>query len=206
MAENDTTAQVQCHLDRLQAGDPAARAALLTCACDRLRRLTKKMLRDFPGVQRWEETADVQQDAAVRLWRALEQTTPTSVRHFFRLAALQIRRELLDLARRYAGPEGTAAHHASVGGESAASASGSPVYDKADSAAGPGQLAIWNEFHMQVEALPDEEKEVFDLLWYQGLQQAEAAALLGISERTLKRRWQAARLKLHETLHGEPPR
>jgi hypothetical protein len=29
--------------------------------------------------------------------------------------------------------------------------------------------------------------------------------MLGVSERTVKRRWQSARLRLHETLHGEIP-
>jgi DNA-directed RNA polymerase specialized sigma24 family protein len=33
----------------------------------------------------------------------------------------------------------------------------------------------------------------------------ESAEVLGVSERTVKRRWQAARLKLHEALHGEVP-
>jgi len=56
-----------------------------------------------------------------------------------------------------------------------------------------------------VEALPDDEKEVFDLLWYQELTQAEAAALLNVSERTIKRRWASARLRLHEILGGELP-
>jgi DNA-directed RNA polymerase specialized sigma24 family protein len=40
---------------------------------------------------------------------------------------------------------------------------------------------------------------------YQGLSQAEAAELLGGSERTVKRRWQTARLILHEALQGEVP-
>jgi DNA-directed RNA polymerase specialized sigma24 family protein len=44
-----------------------------------------------------------------------------------------------------------------------------------------------------------------DLLFYQGLQQAEAAAVLGVSERTVKRRWQSARLALHEALGGRLP-
>jgi RNA polymerase sigma-70 factor (ECF subfamily) len=75
----------------------------------------------------------------------------------------------------------------------------------ADESQEPSRLAAWTEFHAQTEALPEEEREVFDLLWYQGLPQAEAAGLLGVSERTVKRRWQAARLRLHEALRGEPP-
>ena len=37
------------------------------------------------------------------------------------------------------------------------------------------------------------------------LKQAEAADLLGIAERTVKRRWQSARLMLHEALKGQMP-
>jgi len=35
--------------------------------------------------------------------------------------------------------------------------------------------------------------------------QAEAAALLGVSDRTVKRRWQSARLHLVDALHGQLP-
>jgi len=51
---------------------------------------------------------------------------------------------------------------------------------------------VWSEFHEHVEKLPDDEREVMDLLWYQGLTQEEAAAVLKVSDRTVKRRWQSA--------------
>ena len=51
----------------------------------------------------------------------------------------------------------------------------------------------------------DEERELCDLLWYQGLTQPEAAALLDVPERTLKRRWQTVRLKLIDLLEGNLP-
>ena len=56
-----------------------------------------------------------------------------------------------------------------------------------------------------METLPAEEREVLDLVWYGGLTQIEAAALLGISEPTVKRRWRAARLRLHEAMGGQRP-
>ena len=46
---------------------------------------------------------------------------------------------------------------------------------------------------------------MFNLLWYQELTQAEAAALLGVTERVVKWRWRAARLALHQALKGESP-
>lgn len=45
-------------------------------------------------------------EAAIRLDRALAEKVPKDASHFFRLAALQIRRERIDLARHYGGPEG----------------------------------------------------------------------------------------------------
>src|SRR5262249_56458704 len=105
----------------------------------------------------------------------------------------------LDRARRDAGRRGPGAHPATWapgGPATAGDDSGPPA--AADLSQEPSRLAAWGEFHEQIAALPDEEREAFDLLWYQGLSQAEAAELLGVSERTVKRRWQAARLKLHE--------
>ena len=46
------------------------------------------MLRDFPGVARWEGTDDVLQNATLRLYRALKDVTPESPRSFFNLAAV----------------------------------------------------------------------------------------------------------------------
>jgi RNA polymerase sigma-70 factor (ECF subfamily) len=187
----------QCWIDRLRAGDARARDELLTCASERLRRLTRKMLRDYPGVRQFEETDDVFQNAAVRLHRALCEAAPASGRDFIRLAAAQIRRELIDLARHY---RSQAAGPLPAGGET-----DGPPGDPPETTQDPGRLADWGEFHCQIAALPDEEREVFDLLWYQGLSQAEAAAVIQVSLKTLKRRWQAARRQLYRALDGKLP-
>src|SRR5262245_62623942 len=107
------TVQIQAWLDRLRGGDESARCELLGCACERLRNLARKMLRGYPNVRRWEQTDDVLQTAVIRLHRALQQVPVQTSLDFFRLAALNIRRELLDLARHYYGPQGQGAHHAS---------------------------------------------------------------------------------------------
>src|SRR5436190_23131137 len=112
------TVIIQNWIDRMQAGDETARNELLNCACQRLTELTRKMLKNFPRVKRWEQTDDVFQNAALRLYRTLGEVHPTSAAEFFRLAALNIRRELLDLAKHYYGPRGHGAKHASVAGKS----------------------------------------------------------------------------------------
>src|SRR5213078_2084837 len=94
-----TRHMVRC-LERMRGGDAKARDELLNHVCDRMRRLTRKMLRGFVNVKRYAETDDVLQNALLRLLRSL--------------ATVQIRRELIDLARHYYGPHGQGAHHAST--------------------------------------------------------------------------------------------
>src|SRR5215831_13072988 len=173
------TLHIQACLDRLRGGDEAARGELLGCACERLRNLARKMLRGYPTVRRWEQTDDVLQTAVIRLHRALQQVPVPTPLDFFRLAALNIRRELLDLSRHYYGPQGQGAHHATWGlGESSTTRSDSGLAAPPDPSHDPARLAAWGEFHEQIGALPDDQREVFDLIWYQGLSQAEAAKLL----------------------------
>jgi RNA polymerase sigma factor (sigma-70 family) len=202
--QKDRTIDIQACLDRLRQGDQSAHSALLESACERLTRLARKMLKDFPQVRRWEETDDVLQNAMVRLRRALETTSPVSVRSFINLAAVQIRRELIDLARRYQGPHGIGANH-----ESQALTNGSRDSPVASVAAAdtndPEHFEAWTRFHRSVESLNGEDREVFDLLWYQGLTQAEAAEILELSEKTVNRRWVAARMRLGMALGGQFP-
>ena len=204
MPHDDDPSPTERCIARVQAGDAAAREELLDRSRDRLTRLARKMLRDFPGVRRWEETDDVFQNAALRLCRALESVQPPTAAAFFRLAAAQIRRELLDLARRYSGTPGPdAAYRDSPSvGKAALPHSG---LDPADTTRDPGRLSFWTDFHNAVESLPAEERDVFELVFYQGLPQAEAASILDISIRTLKRRWQAARLRIAQALGGKMP-
>jgi RNA polymerase sigma factor (sigma-70 family) len=181
------------------AGDGAALDALLRYNCERLTNLTHRMLGDFRRVRRWTETADVLQNALLRLVGALREVKPQTAREFLSLATLQIRRELLDLARRFYGPHGMGANQ-----DSAATAGpNSPAAnEKSDHSHEPCSLAQWTELHQRISELPDEEREVVDLLFYQGLSQAEAAQVLDVSVRTIQRRWHASLCKLHSILGG----
>jgi RNA polymerase sigma-70 factor (ECF subfamily) len=51
-----------------------------------------------------------------------------------------------------------------------------------------------------IEALPEEEREVFDLVGIQGSTHAEATTVVGVSEKSLQRRLSRARLLLAERL------
>jgi RNA polymerase sigma-70 factor (ECF subfamily) len=201
MLRDDRSSVIEGWLERLKAGDDSARDGLLASASARLTRLARKMLRRYPGVHRWELTDDVLQNALVRLDQSLRALRPPTAPDFFRLAAEQIRRELIDLARHYYGPTGPGANHASRGGLE----SDAEIDPLAQSTNEPCRLAMWTEFHERIERLPDEDRALFDLLWYQGLTQTEAGAILGVSDRTIRTRWVKARHNLHEALGGQLP-
>jgi RNA polymerase sigma factor (sigma-70 family) len=194
---------IQTCLDALRAGDPAARAELLRVGRERILLMTRKMMARYPAVRRWEESDDVLQNVLLRLHRTLEKVPLESPRHFLALAAIHVRREMIDLARHYFGPQGVGANHATPDAARPdvplAEAACAPRADE------PPAEVSWQALHEQIAALPDEEREIVDLLWYHGMSQDEAAALLGISVRTVRRRWQTARLRLATTLRGDLP-
>jgi RNA polymerase sigma factor (sigma-70 family) len=200
-----STDRVRSLIERLSEDDEHACAELINHTAERVTVLTRRMFQDYRRLGRWEQTDDICQNASVRLWKALKATRPTTPAEFYRLAALQIRRELIDQVRRYFGPEGMGANNASNAEEDASGSTPPQNYDHAQTTLDPAKLSRWAEFHERVAMLPEDERSVFDLVWYQGLPQAEAADVLGISERTLKRRWLAARLSLGRALDGAPP-
>ena len=200
---SEPTGQTNRLLDLLRVGDAEARDRLIALASERLRVLTHKMLRDYPGVKRWEQTDDVLNNALLRLYKALTEVAPESPRHFWNLAAQNIRWELLDMARHYSGPQGIGVNHHTDGERKSNEKRNGILDNHPDHRGQPTCPEEWALLYEQVEKLPDEEREVFGLLWDDGLTQEEAAAVLGISLRTVKRRWASARLKLRRGWDGE---
>ncbi len=192
-------------IERLNKGDDTAREDLLNIACERLMNMTRKIKKEFPGLMRWEQTDDIFQNASLRLYQALSDVTINDSLHFFRLAALNIRRELIDLARHYQGPMGLGANHHTQGVVNIDQSQMMPAYEKAEMTHDPKQVAEWGELHEAINKLPEEEKEVFDLLFYHEVPYEEAAEVLKIGVRQLRRRWRAARIHLQESLGGESP-
>jgi RNA polymerase sigma factor (sigma-70 family) len=199
MYDGGQTTELQLLLDGWAEGDVAARDRLLDRAGQRLLALTRRMLRGYPHLRRWEQTDDVFQSAVLRLYRSLGDVRPDSIGQFFGLAATQIRRTLIDLARHHFGPEGAAGRHHSEGDAQHQSTAGD---DSGPSRADepPETLDAWARFHEAVEALPRDERDVFSVIWYGEATQREAAELLGVTERTIQRRLVRARLLLHESL------
>jgi RNA polymerase sigma-70 factor (ECF subfamily) len=185
----------------IRQGDSAARNEVIRRAQRRLEKIAKRMLRGYPGVKRWVETGDVLQNALIRLMRALESVTPTSTREFYGLAARQIRRELIDMARSFSGPHGLGANHAS-GAMIPKDGDPPSSVEPADMRTGD-DLDRWRAFHEAVELLPVEEREVFSLIYYHGWKQAQIAELFDKEERTIRRWWTAACARLKDRLKGD---
>jgi RNA polymerase sigma factor (sigma-70 family) len=193
------TTELHRLIDLIQKGDDEARDELVRSVGNSLERLAHKMLQRYPGVQRWEETGDVLQNALLRLLRAVQEIKPPTMRDFFGLAAEQVRRELLDLARHYRGAKGLGRNLVTHG--DSVLRNSEPV----DPESNDDNLERWEEFHEAVNRLPAEEREVMGLVFYHGWTQAQMAEFFQTSERTIRRRWQSACLKLDQMIQGGLP-
>jgi len=204
MPEQGSTAKhVEEWLPKLLAGDAEAPNKLVEHFNNRLLKLAKKMFSRFEKLERWVAVEDVCQNASMRLRKALEdpKVRPKNAVEFLHLASQHIRWELHDMERHFFGPEGYGANYLS---DPAKREVGQPALHEqvADGTGEPSSLPEWTEFHSAVGKLPDGEKEAFQLRFYQELTQKEAASLLKISEPTLRKRYQAARIRLGEALQA----
>jgi RNA polymerase sigma factor (sigma-70 family) len=191
------TVQLQQLLDRLRAGDAAAKREFLEQVCQRLRRLAGRILSgSFPALQQRHDVDSVVHETWLRLVQALEKVEPPTVEDFFRLAAHKIRQVLLDMTSRQRRVDqretllGQSGSLAASPGEP-----GSQTYDGE-------RLALWTEFHDKVANLQDDERTVFELHYYLGLPQAEIARTLNLHPRKISYLWMAATEKLADELTG----
>jgi len=192
MHEEQTTVIIQRYLDALPgdtATEPVVRG-LLERAVGRLRRLCAALLhKSYPRLTRppLNLQADELLGALVeRLLKALREARPANVRQFFALAGQHLRWELNDLARRLDEQPAAAA----------LPESGVAVPPSTVSGLSPDGRRLLTA----IEGLPEEEREVFDLVGIQGLTHAEAATVVGVAEKTVQRRLNRARLLLAERL------
>lgn len=190
---SESSVELLACVDRFRAGDPKAADELFRAVGLRMDHLARRMLAGFPTVRPFADTSDVVQGASMRLLNALRDLRPQSSQEFFSLAAMQIRRELLDLARRFAG-------HGSIGiGDD------TERPELADRAPAGDELDFWTRFHEAVEKLPVEEREAIGLVFYHGRTRSEAAEILGVTERTIYRWWQSGCERLNQRLGSELP-
>lgn len=189
----NTTHQVQVLLDELKHGKMAAKSTLLAITQKRFRSLAHNMLRRSGYTFPIEDTDDLLQQTLLRLNKLLENLQPETAQQFFFLSSKQMRWALSDMGRSYV-LERKARMPQRLANPPV------ELSQLTSDSTEPTSLEEWVDFHEAIERLPDQDKETFNLLYYQGLPQAESAEMLSISLRTLKYRWQTARLHLSEML------
>ena len=199
MHEEQTSVVIQRYLDSLP-GDTGAEPVireLLGRAAGRLRLLCATLLyKSYPRLTRPPvnlEADELLGGVVAGLLTALRTVRPQGVRQFFALATQHMRWQLNDLARRL--DERSAAVALAESGVSA------PPASTASGLSPDGRRML-----EAIEALPEDEREIFDLVRIQGLTHAEAAAVVGVSEKTVQRRLNRARLLLAERLADLQPK
>ncbi len=200
---SDTSVQLLGLLNRVTRGEEPGYDEVIARALQRLWSLTHRMLDRYSRLRRWEQTDDILQQVLMRLHQSLTQVKPESVREFFGLAATQVRRTLIDLCRHYFGVEGEGANHHSDQPSPASGREAGHLQRHAAEGCEPESLEAWTLFHNLAEELPEQERQVFEMIWYGGLEQQEVARILDISVTTVKRRWRSARKLISERIRQD---
>ena len=206
---DESTAILQGHLKRALTGDADARRRLLELTRHRLMRHARRFLHgSYERLERFEQTDDVVQELYLkilqhqdRFWVNADGEPVHTLAEFFGHTSAWMRDVLCDLLRKAYGREDN--RPAALPLDGGPSDNG-PRYEPSSNTLDAEKLRRWTEFHEAVARLPDDLRSVFDLLWYQGVTQAEAAALLGVAVPTVKLRWMKARLRVQQAWGGSP--
>ena len=206
---DESTAVLQGQLERALTGDAEARQRLLELTRDRLTRHARGLLHGrYARLEPFAQTDDVVQQLYLkilqhqdRFWVNARGEPVRTLAEFFGHTSAWMRDVLCDQLRKvYGRDDNRPAVLPLDGGPSDTG----PRYEPSSNTLDGEKLRRWTEFHEAAARLPGELRATFDLLWYQGLTQAEAAALLGVAVPTVKLRWMKARLRVQEALGGPP--
>jgi RNA polymerase sigma factor (TIGR02999 family) len=174
-------------LEAVGQGDPKAAEELLPLVYEELRRLAAAKMAQQPPGQTLQATALVH-EAWLRLTGSTCQSWE-SRRHFFAAAAEAMRHILIDRARKRQT-------HRHGGGQQRIDIDeielAAPVEDDT--------LLSLNDAIDQLQKADPEKAEVVKLKFFVGLSEREAAEVLGVSERTVERRWAYAQAWLFERM------
>jgi RNA polymerase sigma factor (sigma-70 family) len=186
--------QVEQALARLRSGEGGAFDDLILLAYDWLGRRVAALLRGYPSVLLPPD--EVLHDRVLaRLRTALASTMPTTCEDLTRLADRHIRWALRDLVREQRERLGFRIEATAEEWEDPAAAN--TLADFLDD----GERA---SFHKAAANLPEPLRRVFCLRYYGGLSEAEVAADLGVSDRTVRGHWRQAIDAISVALTGKP--
>jgi RNA polymerase sigma factor (TIGR02999 family) len=184
-------------LEQASAGDAAARATLFDVLYHELRRVAEAAMRAERANHTLQPTALVH-EAFLRL--AGDHGRFVSRAHFLGVAAGVMRRVLVDHARgRNAQKRGSGATLVAV-----------EDFDDLPQPASAGlDLVVLDDALSRLTALDARQGQIVELRFFGGLSVEETAAVVGVSERTVKREWQISRAWLRREIarleQSEPP-
>ncbi len=176
-------------LRRADAGDAGAMEALFSATYPELRRLARAHLRSG-GRNAVLDTTAVVHESYVRFAQASGLTFEDRV-HFMRYVSRAMRAVVVDFARRQlAARRGGGARHVTLTeGEDARAAGAEDVL----------------RVHEALDALAERDERmarVVELRYFGGMTEGEIALALDVTDRTVRRDWEKARLWLGEALKG----
>jgi len=180
-------------LEQASAGDAGARATLFDVLYAELRRLADAAMRAERADHTLQPTALVH-EAFLRL--STDQGRFESRAHFLGVAAGAMRRVLVDHARgRNAQKRGSGATLVTV--------------DNLDDLPRPApedvDLIALDDALTRLTVLDARQGYIVELRFFGGLSVEETAAVVGVSERTVKREWQMSRAWLRREISRNPP-
>lgn len=177
-------------LNAIEQGDPNAASHLLPLVYDELRRLAAVRLAAEPTGQTLQPTALVH-EAYLRLIGSPGGDRWDHRGHFFAAAAEAMRRIIIDGARRKA-----ATRHGGAMQRQALEPDAVPIPEPRE------DLLALDEALNRLAAEDPLKADLVKLRYFAGLSLAEAAAALGLSERTAGRHWAYARAWLRRAVEG----
>jgi RNA polymerase sigma factor (TIGR02999 family) len=170
--------EVDTLIARVNAGEPGAQDALFATAYPALRELARSRLRDSGGHAGGLHTTQLVHESYLRLARS-QRLKPESRREFFAYAARVMRELIVETLRRSQGE--------------------SMTLDTRIEGEAPARHDEVIKVHEALEALQAAEPrlaQVVEMRYFGGYTEVEIGEALGLTERTVRRDWDKARLML----------
>ncbi|WP_372524912.1 ECF-type sigma factor [Piscinibacter sp.] len=179
-------------LRRATQGDRAALDEVYASLYPELRRVARSRLRSQGRAESLNTTALVHESFV-----KLVNTSGLRLEdrhHFFAYAAKTMRNIIIDTAREHrAEKHGGGAEHVTLGGDDA--------LQVADAGASAELLRV-NDALLELETLDPDLVQVVEMRYFGGYSEREIAEFQGVTERTVRRRWEKARAWLYVSLGG----